>query len=248
MSIEQLISVGGVLGTFITAFLVYRTLKEMKTQRTNSYRPEVVATKIEFNASSTMEGLPVPTEWKEKGNEDDETKNLSMNRIQIELLNLGFAAAKNINIKWSYGYEAIINEIQEVCYKNSIPIVIELQEGGTITIDFNGKSKHYFNIESDLSGYHDYIAPTSSSHSPLFIQFPYSVMILYSILIYMAVKTDSEKLMDALAEREIELKVDYLDLGDKMHFKSFNCITSLSTVSTRPDDKKMSYSGLIEFK
>ncbi|NQV16636.1 hypothetical protein HQ531_14330 [bacterium] len=246
MSVEQIVSVGGVLGTFITAFLVYKTLIEMKSQRANSYRPELVATKKLFNAQSITEALPVPTKWSEKGKEENEIK--SMSSLKIELFNLGFAAAKKINIYWSYDYEAIINEIKDVCYKNSIPIVIDLKDGGPISIDLNGKAQHYFDIKNDLMEYHDYIAPSSSTQSPLLIQFPYSAIMLYSILIYIGVKTESEEKMLTLAEREIELKVDYLDLGDKKHKKSFKCNTSILMLSTRQDNKIMSFSGLIEFK
>ncbi len=229
--ISLIISIIGQIGVWITIFLVFLTLKEMEKQRRASYKPVIVIPRFGLQAEGKEEGdIIVFDDLCRGGVFDEEQKSYISSELaekykfgkfdHVVLYNLGTGAAKDIAIEWRLEFEIpeIVASIKEFCYKNSIPLIVELDKGNlNLHKKFRPEDSYIVScsIEPGKEDI-DYLLPQSVESSGLRLTFP----IIYQQLISLLAMTYQNKNPEWLVPNlPIILEIHYQDIGEK-HYKS----------------------------
>ena len=123
------------VAAFATAIATFLTVQQIKKQREVAYKPYLSFDKAYFSVQpSRNENIFYPTKWNENFTSefyvDDPTK-LNSNTYNLKLCNIGFATAKNVQIKISYDKNGFIEMIKKLENKFSQELRINIEEGNT---------------------------------------------------------------------------------------------------------------------
>lgn len=238
LKLENILQILGLIATFITIILVFKTLKEMQLQRKNSYKPEmIIVSKGSFTAnipkvndSDFFPFFPF-IDWKNKQSDND---------FHIEFFNVGLGVAKNIKIKWQYDFYNLTKTLNYLYKTNSLPIDLELKNE---TLKYAVPTKKILGVSSTVENiYYDYILPASISDSPIVIRVPHLLQFFYTNLLPFRIKTEySEYIKTSLAlseETKSIITIEYCDLDNLKHKKQFSCKIKPNHLSTKPSSKE----------
>ena len=177
MDWANVVSIIGILGTWVTILLVYFTLREMRHQRLASQKPDIVIieTRIAGYVSAARDA-------------SDLFVGRYTGKEEVKFYNVGFGVAKNIRVRWVGKYHETIAQIKEYCYDNSVPIVLKLGKDN-LTISEQGTDT-YFNLslsdESfDHNYLHNYLMAVSVTSEGLSFGVPSTFLALITILMYL---------------------------------------------------------------
>lgn len=226
MTMIEFFTVVASIATAVYTFVAFKTLLEIKAQRETSYRPDIIIEENDFYIYSceTSKGL-FPTEYTYQKNPNDyKTTHLNINSFNINLYNIGLATAKEVNIEYSFDLESIISIIKKM--NETLP------KEKIIDIEYNKKfiefipsenavsTKSFHSITNQLKNNVNHILPISISNNSIKILLPSYVLQLYSILIYNT-WLDNSKSKEFPDLPLINLKFEYLDIGNKKHKKEY---------------------------
>ncbi|MDJ1091593.1 hypothetical protein QNJ39_08285 [Macrococcus caseolyticus] len=120
LTVDNYINIISSFGTVLSAFLVYATLKEMKTQRDTSHRPLLILKTLNKFELSSKNGLIDPERPKKLIEKKGEIKHYLLSEgsetIIIRLNNIGVGSAKNISYQFD---ELDIIKMFKVASKNN---------------------------------------------------------------------------------------------------------------------------------
>jgi len=194
MDLVTIIQIAGIVGTFVTIGLVYQTLREMKNQRIASQKPDLIIPTTRIHTYTykwnDLKSLPIPIYW----SHNPELKAEDIDPIlalpsPLKLYNVGFGVAKNIELKWTGGYDKTIQQIKDYCYQNSIPIVLKVDERGDeephLSVSHDGPSigpvmftgGHPLSPQTEK---HDFLMPVHITSEGLVPYYPYAFQMLVS--------------------------------------------------------------------
>jgi hypothetical protein len=239
----------GQLATWLTLIIVYLTLREMGEQRKSSQKPELIIQKLYFTGLYTGEEnkkLIYPTEWREPSEQktasEKEETHEAISKFHpfpsLKIYNIGFGAAKNIELKWTIkNTEQVADRINKYSKENSIPIVVQ-SYSNSLRAEIEGKEIPLFE-EPRLVNIvkHDYLLPLSVNSSELNTNIPKVFSeVLFPILICLElfeIQKKYEKLRKNnkknIKDREgfldilsIKLELSYKDVGGAMYTKTFD--------------------------
>ncbi|RPJ73856.1 MAG: hypothetical protein EHM20_11555, partial [Alphaproteobacteria bacterium] len=219
-SINLIVSMIGQIGVFITIILVFLTLKEMEKQRRESYKPIVVIPSFWLEVIGRIEEKTVVFYDPQRGGffeEESVARKKLAPRHHVELYNVGAGVAKDIEIEWKLEFETsdAVDSIREFCYKNSIPLIVEIDKGNLI---IRHKSEAYgsFTFFCDLApikGKIDYILPQSVEPSRIRLALP----MVYQKLISLLATTCDSQTPQFSSDLPIILDIRYRDIGNKQY-------------------------------
>jgi len=238
----DIISIVSILGTWVTIVLVYFTLQEMRNQRKASQKPELIIPIAPIFGYAQDNDIFVAGSWSNK-----ERKNESAvveERPQVTIYNIGAGAAKEINIKWDFDLSGTVKSIQDYCYHNSLPVVVNIQED-ILKIESKGRES-YISIEAYSKAEHVYLMPASVTAKGLKSSIPVTFLELLSILIFLDIhqthKKSSNKPLLPVEESRFEIpmlfcELSYVDIGGVRYAKKFDVIFHPSMVMGIPSRK-----------
>ncbi len=232
MDWTTIISIVGIIGTWITIALVYYTLREMRNQRIASQKPDLIIPRSPNVSvySYRKEGesnLLVP-KWWSAAEPVKFGKYGWLESIPVKLYNVGFGAAKNIKLNWVVEYDKTLQQIKDYCYQHSIPIVLQLQGDSSITIHEQGTITAGFQLSSQINEY-EFLMPVSITKEGLTSFAPQSLKDMLSIILYlrnhwMIQDEDNPELMVDFPP--IKLELDYDDVEEFHYSKRFDITVS----------------------
>jgi hypothetical protein len=256
-----IISIAGIVGTWVTIALVYFTLREMRNQRKAAQKPDLVLPKTKVYGyvygKKDMKGLLIPRQW--SNDEDFQIEYDSWGeQASIKLYNVGFGVAKNIELNWTMEYLATMEQIKEYCYQNSLPIIIQrVEEDNRFgVVEANTKPKEFFPLNPQTFK-HDFLMPASISSEGLSSVIPPAFRELVSILVYLksdfALKHSGRLIQLEIDIPSLELEVHYDDMENTHYSKKFDVVFSITSYWIPMVEKDVSglrqvLTGAFEFK
>jgi hypothetical protein len=254
MTTEQVIAIIGQFATWITVLIVFLTLREMEKQRKASQKPEIIISQtFIYGYFRDWNELLVPTEWSNDSEprESTEVEKDKTNYPKFTLYNIGIGAAKSVKLEWIFDVSKLLDETQNYCYQNSIPIVVNSQND-FLKIGIAGQDS-YFRVSAFSAKEHEYILPASVTSKGIESDMPMTFLKLISILIYMMKhQADQKESSDTMNTGfpELRLKLSYYDIGGVKYQKSFDVKLSIFLIHF-PQDKSdigtSKVSGVFEF-
>ncbi len=230
MNIEQIIGIVGQIATWVTVLLVFLTLREMEKQRKASQKPEIIVPNASiFGYADDHDEIYVATRW---SNEKLKNEYVVGKLPKIIFYNIGSGAAKSIKIKWDFNLQDTVKKIQDYCYKNSLPIIVNSENGKFLIVDLKHNSSG-INIEAISNIEQPYLMPASVTTSGLEIELPLTFLSLSSILVFLNMhrhrtKHESEKNSlfgasdDHFEMPELNLEIEYFDIGGYKYKKKLD--------------------------
>jgi hypothetical protein len=206
--------------------VAFRTLLEIKAQRETTYRPDIIVDEGLFYIYSykTEKGeFPVEYTYEKKG-QLYHCDNFRMGSFSLNLFNIGLAAAKEIQIEYSFDLDKITSIINEQNKTLPADKIISIRKEKAF-LEFKaaenavgGGSFHVIN--NQLKREINHILPVNVSSNPIKIALPTYILEMHSILIYNFWMNDAkEKEFPDLPI--INLKMNYLDIGNNKHSKEY---------------------------
>lgn len=102
----EIIAAASAIGTLLSSVFVLLTLRELKTQRKHSYKPELVIPEVCFNFIGEHDRyLDI---WK-----TDDSEMLSLN-----VHNVGLGVAKNVKLSWKYDHASLLSRFNNLSSAN----------------------------------------------------------------------------------------------------------------------------------
>lgn len=160
LSVNDWIALVSSIGTFLSSIFVLVTLFELRTQRKQSYMPELVIPDVCFNYNNEH-----PNYIKIWMTDDD--KGLS-----LKVHNIGLGVAKNIDFEWHYDIHGMIEKFYQ----------LNCEDKGEITLDSEENRLYYIKNKETLAGsslsidnrHVDFLLPYSDSAEPYNLELPNS--------------------------------------------------------------------------
>ncbi len=248
MDWTTLISIAGIIGTWVTIVLVYNTLREMRNQRIASQKPDLIITESSKNIglyAYREEGksrLLIPRLW----NITEPIYPVDLTKVDphgwlesypVKLYNVGFGVAKNIKLKWTVEYDNTIQKMKDYCYQHSMPIVLQIEKfeteengevletDGLCIYDHGEVLLMNFSLSPETFTY-DFLMPVSITKEGLTSFAPDIIKEIASILIYLEgdrlERYQDEKQELVIDIPPIKLELDYDDVEDSHYSKRFD--------------------------
>jgi hypothetical protein len=219
MTADQYIALTASIGGCLSAAATFWTVRQMKKQREDSYRPELLFSRTNFRALPTKVGERhgLPTHWIiDSGGENEAPE--SQRDIFLPLRNLGLGAAKNVRIVWSFSYEQAIADINRAAERTLTPAHFSAEDG-TISVKSAALGNRRSMWKHQQKASFDFVLPASIEEIPIEVSLPSAYILICSALLFFALKDKQES--RSMQVPTLTATVEYGDIGDRMHRASF---------------------------
>jgi len=247
MTIEQTIGILGQIATWVTVLVVFLTLREMEKQRKASQKPELTIPNANiFGYPEVNNHLYIALHFTNKEVKEDRTGRFEPPSVTI--YNIGAGAAKEINLSWYFDIQNTVEFIQDFCFRNSIPVVIRIQD----TILAIGIEGGFDGYKLDSSFEYTYLMPASITSQGLNSEIPPYLLKLISFLIFIAMQERGFEFGD-FEIPSLSCKLSYVDIGGVRYTKKFDITFIPTLLSLSAKEKglpfpKSIFQGSLEFK
>lgn len=120
------------VAALLTAIATFRMVREMKTQREAAYRPYLSFEKAYFSVQAVDFGtFSYPKKWNETIVSDfyvEDPAKFETIKYNLKLFNIGFAAARNVEVKVSFDQVALIKQIKDLETKIPSTSKVKIEE------------------------------------------------------------------------------------------------------------------------
>lgn len=234
-----LISLISAIATVSAAIIYYYTLKELKRQRENTYKPNLFIDKTYFFVQGVKKNeFIMPIKWtnthfnRMEILEHDEKKHTFLN-FSLKCFNIGFGTATNVNVCFSYDIKKLVKNIKslEEEVPNEQRIGIEIK-GNFLSFDYKSKKLPYtskiISINGNLNQYTSFILPVNINNNFSNIKLPIHFLELLNI--YVLYFSYNMKKEIEVSIPPMKTKIKYHDISGKEILKEFTIITELNTM------------------
>ncbi len=242
MTLSDAIALLSSLGACVAAIAAFLTIREMATQRRLSYRPEIILSGTTLEATT---GAPyarnLPIRWLSDAKQtDDQRTQTERMRFGIPLVNIGPAAAKRIEIRWSFPIEETTTKINRICELADIPDRIEYRNGNVF-------------CHSELAGIWgsiwrnqehqaiDFVLPAAIQGEPTLLHLPDAYISLTSALVYFSMSSKAQEVPDLPL---LQCQLSFSDIADEP--RSLRYTISIEIVACSPQAESMSFHAIID--
>ena len=198
--------------TFVTALATFITIQEMKRQRMASQKPSLTTQDLEINI------LQYYVTENKKFSLEFRKDNSNYANHDLDIYNIGFGVAKDIKMDWFVNYEEIIKLIEANEKFNKYGL--KLTENSLI-IEWENYYRGFFEIQSDLSSYSNFLFP--SKDLIITLKIPYAYLFL-STLYAGSFNLDGK----THVLPHIDFEMSYKDISDKIYSKKMRLYLAIN--------------------
>jgi len=231
MTIDQIIALSASVGTCLSAIATFLTVRQMIQQRQVLYRPELVISRTSFEGSkASIAKFSLFNYWVLKPDAEVEGERPPMFFMPffMPLRNVGLGAAKNISVKWSFPIEEMVSQLNDLAQRTLTPANFALEDGDLIIKSEslgNGISDWVNQRQDDSLGY---VLPVTVQREPVHLSLPMVFTQLCSFLMFLSMKDKDQLSIPTVPA--INVRLEYLDIGDKFHVAVFDIKVQVSAV------------------
>jgi hypothetical protein len=219
MTIDQFIALAASIGACLAAIATFLTVGQMAMQRTASFHPELVVSRILFEGRAIFAG-GLPTHWVAIDNADPNKSNNEESKFffSVPLSNIGLGAAKNLKVVWEFPIEEFAVKIEGLARQTSVSANISFKNG-------------MFSIESETLGtgtsiwknqrveHIDYVLPAAVQREATRLRLPHAYVMATSAFLYFSFIAKSKQISEL---PPLKVTLDYQDIADSTYHASFD--------------------------
>ncbi len=211
------ISLASSIGVLLTALVALCTLFELFRQRKQTYKPDLCLLQKSFHLKGgESEYKNLALNW--CASDKDEEKDF-LSHSSLQLVNIGFGAAKKVEATWTFNYVDLIKIINKLAQKQYHNFYIE-KEDAFLNIKSDQSSMYGVNAEMNTWNY-EYILPFNSHKNTHDIPLPPSYTMLLST--YLSLWIKEYRNFEDIELPSLTLQLTYEDIGKGKH-NSKHCI------------------------
>ncbi|KAA6327960.1 hypothetical protein EZS27_023098 [termite gut metagenome] len=200
------------MATVLYSIIAFRTLFEMKKQRENTYRPELITTKTRF-ALIKYESDIIGTEKFITITKDIKRKDIPS--YKIPLYNIGLGTAKDIKTSFEFPYEKSIEIIKKMYEDLNIKFEKKIEwrkdDNDNFVLVTDKTQFHTWSMEEN----YDYLMPISQEKVNGYVHIPPCIdFLLFS---YCEAELATDKHLNTFPD--FYLNIEYSDIASKKHLK-----------------------------
>ncbi|EIV8656357.1 hypothetical protein [Vibrio alginolyticus] len=222
MQISDWISLGSSVGSLVAALIALVSLLELIRQRKSSFKPDLTILASTFKIKHENESDSLPLFWENDESHDD-----------LQLVNVGLGVAKNLEVRWKYDAQKMLNKAIDGFPQNSTyngKVTVEDNIVQLVLDPSNIPLPMMFGETSNLA----YIIPVSVSSESYYLPIPTSYKILVSL--WVSNRFSHSMGWDFDDIEPLELILSYWDVGDYKHQEKLN-IKPKFKMSSKSDNK-----------
>ena len=243
-SVNILIGCISAFATVVAAIIYYWTLKELRKQRANTYRPHLFIDYANFRVVKPPDDkLSFPSFWinttKKEASDSDDSVRGSLGHLfplYLKCYNIGFGTAKKVKIKFSYDINFFVDHLKSL--EIAVPEELKIKfnyEGNFISIgslpSSNSSGEAFMKMDAFLESYISYVLPVQISNKPSDIPLPQHFLELMNIYAHYFVNVTSDK-RDLVQAKEfntpiITADIEYMDNANQKFHSKFSIVTQL---------------------
>lgn len=225
------------VAALITAIVALSTLREMRRQREHSYRPHLVI------ADKRVVGLAVHRDsesrradhWVEDELEAQTSEEIAAQRTyHLDLHNVGFGAAVNLEAEWSFDVWALRDWANQVASTDP-PKIVVVEDESFYSIGIDGYFEMLSRIEGEIQRAAS-LLPDSANEKGLRIHLPYLFQYLASVAFGELSKRVDTRDAEPVGwpEFALDLCIDYEDVAGTPCHRVFEIKLEVESVSGAP--------------
>lgn len=209
LDLKDWIALVSSLGTFLSSIFVLITLFELRTQRKQSYIPEVIIPDVCFDYSNEYEHITKI--WKADDGEG----------LSLKVHNIGLGVAKDIDFEWKYNMKGMIKIFDKLYSTEKGKLYHDSDDNRLFYHDKDGRMQSGSSLEID-NRHLDFLLPYKEKSDFYNLELPLSYICI-STAIYENAKFneifDSKKFEESLLP--LTLTAKYKDVGGTSITKKF---------------------------
>ncbi|MFT6908853.1 MAG: hypothetical protein ACJAS1_005560 [Oleiphilaceae bacterium] len=240
MTTAEWISLGSSIGALAAASISLFTLLELFRQRRASCLPDlcVVQKRFQLRQSDHMV-IKLPLLWHDVNDELDRFSYFA----SIELLNVGFGAAKNISVKWTFDEMKFVESVNQLAQETHQPFFVT-EDSGTLRVNVKEGNGLSASTKDSFSQF-EYLLPLNYGSSAREISIPSSYTMLASIYLALCAGKSSsgDFCFDEVKIPRLNLELSYHDIG-KRKIKSSHMLECYVGSVSKKDDNQISGFGV----
>lgn len=218
MTIDQFIALAASIGACLAAIATFLTVGQMATQRTASFHPELVVSRILFEGRPMSAG-GLPTFWVTIDDADASKRNEEESKFSfsVPLNNIGLGAAKNLKVFWEFPIEELAGKIKSLARQSSVSAHISFKDGAfSIESETLGTGTSFWANQRAESI--DYVLPAAVQRDATRLVLPHAYIMATSAFLYLSFIAKSEKISEI---PPLRVTLDYQDIADSTYRASF---------------------------
>jgi hypothetical protein len=223
----QMTNFGTNLAAIITAVVAFFTLIQIKKQTEYSYRPDVMvqgSAEYLYLAYDKEIKTVKDFQWSNSAPERKDTLDFKSNdQLSLDIVNIGLAAAKEIELEWEFAVSRMTQEIQ---FKT---LALDTKSQN---IPDDSRSQLLINnslLSIPSSFYFEHLLPINQSNIPLKLEIFSHYLLLWANVVTRLSNlnlpdTEKNELIVEFIEScpELKLNLKYLDIGQKSYQKTYS--------------------------
>lgn len=251
MDTSEIISLSSSIAAFITSGISLFTLLEMKRQRRQSLKPDIVLLKTKWY--TFYDNIKLPSIW---SNQEIDTKEYNRivnnenhisekNNFKFTLSNIGLQAAKNILIEWNCEIEDYIKFINK--YNNKREYNIEFNKTAK-NIVIESKNLNEIISKNNITNL-EYIMPFKNDYDSVNINLP--IIIKELITCFIDIQNSiiyNKQLSEILEIPELQLNISYFDIMNNKYIKKYKIKPIVVCYKNIANDNYISTHGYFDIK
>lgn len=224
------------LCTVITLFVIWLTLKEMKTQRFKIFEPQIFPINFDFFLSCDYPNKVLPVKC---ASEKELLKTSENFDIFLKLKNIGQGIAKDISIEvfWNIKFKQSFDMLKTELQKTGVEIDMEISDA-SCWLESSEAKKIYiggnYPFEYKAVNKFDYLLPVKDNDEFLKIRIPNSIELLLSLYVLLLEASPDKKKKDIYQSLKecvnVSIKVDYKDNLDKSFWDEFKLMLAIPKI------------------
>lgn len=230
MNLNEWMTLISSIGALLTAIVALCTLFELFKQRKSSYKPDLCILKSHFDIKGPGLGeANLALNW----SEPSPSENTRILGTSLTLVNIGFGAAKNIEAKWNFNSNLLIQEINQLAQKYYMAFYIEEEDG---YISIKSKTSKVYTVSSELDSYNfEYLLPHTNNQIGRELALPSSYTLLVGAFLSLCSKEENFS-MQLIEIPKLELNLRYFDLGKGKHDSRHKLACRVHSISIHSGD------------
>jgi hypothetical protein len=180
MTIDQIVALFASVGACASAVATCLTVREMAKQRTTSFRPELVISRVSITGSQ-QEGKGLPTEWEALSR--DAAGTTTRGPATLAVSNVGLGAAKDLRFVSSFDVADAVETLNQLATQGSVSAEMRIDEIGALCFEAReiGMEAMWVDQQNEAS---DYLLPAFSHSDSFHLQIPRTYILAVAAFVY----------------------------------------------------------------
>ena len=216
MTTDQKIMLIASVGTCLSAFATFWTVREIKKQRETIYLPELALSSTLFECESSSGGL-LPSWTKTIKTSEGIINCLGSEqpdiRYSIPIRNVGLGVAKNVIVSWEFPIVHLVTELNELAQNSSSSAKFNIKNDLFSMTDNTGNMVCCV-WKTQKNNFVDYILPSSVQQTPIMLDIPLAYLYVSSAYVFLSMKSGK---FEQIHVPKCEVTFKYKDIGDQKH-------------------------------